>query len=61
MGEASGGDEMAKLIRCDCGVIVRGETDDELLANAEEHIRTDHPDLVGKVQREDLLAAAEQV
>jgi predicted small metal-binding protein len=52
---------MAKVIRCDCGVVVRGETDDELLANAEEHIRTEHPNLVGKVRREDLLAAAEQV
>ena len=50
---------MPKLIKCDCGKVVRGETDDELLANAEEHIRTDHPDLVGKISREDLLAMAE--
>jgi predicted small metal-binding protein len=52
---------MAKMIRCDCGKIVRGETDAELLANAEEHIRTDHPELVGKVRGEDLLAMAEEV
>ena len=50
---------MPKLIKCDCGKIVRGETDDELLANAEEHIRTDHPELVGKIARDDLLAMAE--
>jgi hypothetical protein len=50
---------MAKLIRCDCGKIVRGEHDEDLLANAEEHIRTDHPELVGKIPREDLLAMAE--
>jgi hypothetical protein len=51
---------MAKLIKCDCGAIVRGATEEELLTNAEEHIRTDHPSLVGKVRREDLLAAAEE-
>ena len=50
---------MPKLIKCDCGKVVRGETDDKLLASAEEHIRTDHPDLVGKISREDLLAMAE--
>jgi hypothetical protein len=50
---------MSKLIRCDCGKVVRGETDDELIANAEAHIQQDHPDLVGKIPREDLLAMAE--
>lgn len=50
---------MAKLINCECGQVVRGETDDELIANAEEHINQDHPELVGKVTREDLLAMAE--
>jgi predicted small metal-binding protein len=50
---------MAKLIKCSCGKIVRGETDEELLANADEHIRTDHPDMVGKIAHEDLLAMAE--
>jgi hypothetical protein len=52
---------MAKMIKCACGKIVRGETDDELLTNAEEHIRTDHPDMIGKIPREDLLAMAETV
>ena len=50
---------MAKLINCECGQVVRGDTDDELLANAEEHINRDHPELVGKITREDLLAMAE--
>lgn len=52
---------MAKLIKCTCGKIVRGETDEELLANADEHIRTDHPEMVGKIPHEDLLAMAEPV
>lgn len=51
---------MARLINCECGQVVRGDTDDELVANAEAHIRRDHPDLVGKVSRDDLLGMAEE-
>jgi hypothetical protein len=49
---------MSYIINCEDGVVVKGETHEELLANAEAHIRADHPDLVGKVTREDLLAQA---
>lgn len=51
---------MSKVINCECGRVVRGETDDELIRNAEEHVNRDHPDLVGKITREDLLAMAEE-
>ncbi len=51
---------MAKLINCECGRVVRGENDEELLANAEAHVNSDHPELVGKITREDLLAMAEE-
>jgi predicted small metal-binding protein len=51
---------MAKLINCECGQVVRGETDDELLTAAEEHIDRNHPELVGKISREDLLAMAQE-
>ncbi|HEX2111104.1 MAG TPA: DUF1059 domain-containing protein [Gaiellaceae bacterium] len=50
---------MAKRIQCLCGKTVRGETDDELWQNAQAHLAMDHPDLVGKVAREDILAQAE--
>ena len=50
---------MSKLINCECGQVVRGETDDELVTNAEAHINANHPDLVGKLSREDLLGMAE--
>ena len=50
----------AKLINCECGQVVRGETDDELIANAEAHIKRNHPELVGKISRADLLAMAEE-
>jgi predicted small metal-binding protein len=51
---------MAKLINCECGYVVRGETDEELVRHAERHIQETHPDLAGKVTREDLLAMAEE-
>jgi predicted small metal-binding protein len=51
---------MSKLINCECGQVVRGETDDELIRNAQAHINLDHPDLIGKITREDLLAMAEE-
>jgi hypothetical protein len=40
--------------------VIRGETEDELLRNAEAHVERDHPELVGKITREDLLAMAER-
>jgi len=51
---------MAKLINCECGCVVRGEDDDELVANAQEHMMSDHPEMVGTVTRDDLLAMAEE-
>jgi hypothetical protein len=51
---------MAKVLRCECGYVTRGETDDDLVAAAERHIAADHPDLVGAVSREDLLAMTEE-
>lgn len=51
---------MAKLINCECGQVVRGETDDELVRNVEAHVVEHHPDLVGTMTREDMLAMAEE-
>jgi predicted small metal-binding protein len=47
-------------INCVCGQVVRGDDDDELWERAQEHIRADHPELVGKVSREDILAQSEE-
>lgn len=51
---------MPKLINCECGQAIHGETDEELLDKAEEHVNRDHPELVGKISRSDLLAMAEE-
>jgi len=51
---------MSKLINCECGYVVRGSDEDELLSNAERHISEAHPDLAGKLSRDDLLGMAEE-
>lgn len=50
-----------KQIVCVCGYVLRGENDDELWQRAQDHMGEDHPDLVGKVARADLLAQAEEI
>jgi predicted small metal-binding protein len=59
-GGASGGRGL-KRITCVCGKVIEGDDDEELLARAEEHVAADHPDLVGQVSREDILARAEEI
>jgi predicted small metal-binding protein len=52
-------DEMAKVINCACGATIRGETEDEVLDNAEEHVRTAHPDMVDQFPRKTLAGMVE--
>lgn len=52
---------MAYVMSCDCGYVSRGETEDELVDEANRHIQEAHPDMAGKVSREDLLAMAEEL
>lgn len=51
---------MAKVIRCQCGFLGRGESAEEAASVIEEHMRSDHPELVGEVTREDLVSMAEE-
>ena len=51
---------MAKVITCLCGFIGSGETAEEAADVIETHMGEDHPELVGKVAREDLLAMAQE-
>jgi predicted small metal-binding protein len=50
---------VALRIVCMCGYVIQGGSDDELWANAQEHMGVLHPELVGNVTREDILAQAE--
>jgi predicted small metal-binding protein len=51
---------MPMLVNCECGEIVRGEDDDEIVTRVTEHVDRHHPELVGKLSREDILAMAEE-
>jgi hypothetical protein len=39
--------DIAGVIRCGCGYIVWGEDEDELLQDADLHVRNAHPELLG--------------
>jgi predicted small metal-binding protein len=52
---------MAYLIHCDCGHVSRGDTEEDLVEAANRHIDEVHPDMTGKVSRDDLLAMAEEL
>ena len=45
-------------VDCPCGETVRGESEDELVANVEQHVQTDHPDMVGTMTREKIMEMA---
>jgi predicted small metal-binding protein len=51
---------MGKVVNCECGQTVRAESDDELVAQVEAHVQRDHPELVGKLSRDDILGMAEE-
>jgi hypothetical protein len=51
---------MAKQIICQCGFVGRGETASDAVAVIERHMQSDHPELVGEVTKDDLLAMAEE-
>ncbi len=47
-----------QVVHCPCGVDVEGESDDQLVANVEAHIVSDHPEQVGQHSREKILEMA---
>ena len=51
----------AKRIICVCGQVLEGEDDEELWERAQAHLAAVHPDLAGRVSREDVLARAEEI
>jgi predicted small metal-binding protein len=51
---------MARLINCECGYVARGESDDGVIELIRDHMRSDHPELLEKVTREDLQGWIEE-
>lgn len=40
---------MERQVKCECGYVARGSSDDEVLVNIREHMAADHPDLLDKI------------
>jgi len=51
---------MAKQINCECGYVARGDSEDEVIAQIREHMRSDHPELLDQVTDEDLRGWIEE-
>jgi len=52
---------MPKLINCACGQTVQGDSDDEVLDKAEEHVRSNHADEADQPSRAELRSIIEEV
>jgi len=42
-------DVMARIIRCECGYVARGDSDNDVVDSIRDHMRTDHPALLETV------------
>ena len=51
---------MAMFIKCECGFVARGETEEAVIEKIRGHMRQDHPNLLDKVSHEDLLGWVER-
>ncbi len=45
-----------KLIRCECGYVARGDSDDQVVGMIRGHLTSDHPALLETVSHQDLLS-----
>jgi predicted small metal-binding protein len=52
---------MARQITCECGQIVRGETEVEVVELARDHLRSAHPQLADALSNDDIVALIEIV
>jgi predicted small metal-binding protein len=51
---------MTMFIKCECGFVARDESEDAVIERIRDHMRKDHPDLLDKVSRDDLLGWIER-
>jgi len=52
---------MLRQVRCECGYLARGRTDEEVIALILAHIATDHPDLAETETADDIRSLIELV
>ena len=51
---------MGKVVNCECGEVVRAADDAGIVGAVESHVERNHPDMVGKLSRQDILGMAEE-
>ncbi len=51
---------MSKVVHCECGTDVSGESEEELVKNVEAHVQAHHPELVGKLSRDQIVGMAHE-
>jgi len=52
---------MSRQIRCECGFVARAETDDEVVAQIQGHLRNDHPELAETITRDEIASWVEVI
>jgi predicted small metal-binding protein len=52
--------DVSKVVNCECGEVVRAESDAELVELVEAHVERNHPEMVGKLSRSDILGMSEE-
>jgi predicted small metal-binding protein len=52
---------MARQIKCECGYVVRGDTENEVVDLTVDHLRSDHPRMADQVTRDEIVALIEVV
>jgi predicted small metal-binding protein len=52
---------MTRQVKCECGYVARADSDDDVVAEIRDHIRSDHPELTEKVSDEDIRGWVEIV
>ena len=51
---------MAMFIKCECGFVARGDSEEEVIDRIRGHMEQDHPDLLESVTTDDLLGWIER-
>jgi hypothetical protein len=52
--------QIAEEIRCGCGYVLLGEEEDEMMRDADEHVRAIHPELVGTLSPLELARPSDE-
>jgi predicted small metal-binding protein len=49
-----------RVIVCECGTMVRGDSEPELLAEGRRHMAANHPQIAEQITDHDLLALSQE-